>query len=43
MKFLKHFDVEAMNTLNGKIAIYATSGAVLFALIRLGVLLAGGG
>ena len=43
MKFLKKLDVEAMNTMNGKIAIYVTSGVMLFALIRVGLMLAGGG
>lgn len=43
MKFFKKFDVEAMNTLNGRISIYATAGVVLFALIRLAEVLAGGG
>ena len=42
MNFLKKFDVEAMNTQNGKIAIYVTSGAVLYALIRFAVLVTGG-
>lgn len=42
MKLFKKLDVEAMNTLNGRIAIYVTSGVVLFALIRLGVMLGGG-
>lgn len=42
MKLFKKLDVEAMNALNGRIAIYVASGVVLFALIRLGVMLGGG-
>jgi len=42
MKFFKKLDVEGMNTLNGRIAIYVTSGVMLFALIRVGLMLAGG-